>query len=162
MRSNERPSCPDCDSPLKAVGSRKRIIRRSDGERHTLIIRRLKCGKCGCLHHELPDIIVPYKRYDAETIEKVLSEKENTPSFPCETSTAVRLRVWFLLLRSYFEGTVRSLLFIYRRDRDLCGELSGLASLDPAILENGWLKRLVRTIVNSGRWRQTRSAYAVR
>ena len=82
------------------------MIRQSDGDRRTLIIRRLRCGRCVRLHHELPDIVVPYKRYDADTIEEVLSEKETNPSFPCETSTAVRLRVWFLLLRSYFEGTI--------------------------------------------------------
>jgi hypothetical protein len=33
--------------------------------------------------------------------------------------------------------------------------------LDPAMMENGWLKRLVRVIVNSGRWKQTRSAFPV-
>lgn len=138
------------------------MIRHSDGDRRTLIIRRLKCGRCGRLHHELPDIVVPYKRYDADTIEEVLSGKETNPSFPCETSTAVRLRVWFLLLRSYFEGTVRALRFLYRQDIALQEELAALASLEPAGMENGWLKRLVRVIVNSGRWQQTRSAYAVR
>ena len=137
------------------------MIRQSDGDRRTLIIRRLRCGKCGRLHHELPDIVVPYKRYDADTIEEVLSEKETNPSFPCETSTAVRLRVWFLLLRSYFEGTIRALSFLYRQDMALQEELATLACLEPADLENGWLKRLVRVIVNSGRWQQTRSAYAV-
>ena len=40
-------------------------------------------------------------------------------------------------------------------------ELATLACLEPADLENGWLKRLVRVIVNSGRWQQTRSAFAV-
>ena len=134
------------------------MIRQHDGSRHALIIRRLRCGRCCRLHHELPDSVVPYKRYDAETIEEVLTPEENIPSFPCETSTAVRLRLWFLLLRSYFEGTVRALLFLHRHDRDIQEKLSVLIPLDPARLENGWLKRLVRIIVNSGRWRQTRSA----
>lgn len=137
------------------------MIRKADGESHTLIIRRLWCGKCGRVHHELPDAVVPYKRYDAETIEEVLSPKDNSPSFPCETSTASRLRIWFLLLRGYFEGTLRALGFLYRRDQDLHEKLSGLIPLDPGTMENGWLKCLVRVIVNSGRWKQTRSAFAV-
>lgn len=143
------------------IGSRKRIIRQADGDSRTLLIRRLRCGDCGRVHHELPDIVVPYKRYDSETIEEILSPKDNSPSFPGETSTASRLRLWFLLLRGYFEGTLRALSFLYRRDRDLLEKLSGMISLDPAMMENGWLKRLVRVIVNSGRWKQTRSAFPV-
>ena len=137
------------------------MIRQADGESRTLLIRRLRCGDCGRVHHELPDIVVPYKRYDSETIEEILSPKDNSPSFPGETSTASRLRLWFLLLRGYFEGTLRALSFLYRRDRDLLEKLSGMIPLDPAMMENGWLKRLVRVIVNSGRWKQTRSAFPV-
>lgn len=137
------------------------MIRQTDGDSRTLLIRRLRCGDCGRVHHELPDIVVPYKRYDSETIEEILSPKDNSPSFPGETSTASRLRLWFLLLRGYFEGTLRALSFLYRRDRDLLEKLSGMIPLDPAMMENGWLKRLVRVIVNSGRWKQTRSAFPV-
>ncbi len=138
------------------------MIRRTDGDRHTLIIRRLRCGRCCRIHHELPDVIVPYKRYDAETIEEVLSPSENNPSFPCETSTASRLRTWFLLLHDYFEGTIRALRSLYSHDQAVLEELSALVPLEPGGMENGWLKRLVRATVNSGRWRQTRSAFAVR
>lgn len=61
------------------------MIRQADGDSRTLLIRRLRCGDCGRVHHELPDIVVPYKRYDSETIEEILSPKDNSPSFPGET-----------------------------------------------------------------------------
>ena len=48
---------------------------REDGSTATLIIRRLRCRKCGRIHHELPDSIVPYKRYDADAIETKLTDK---------------------------------------------------------------------------------------
>ena len=41
-------------------------------ERHVCIIRRMKCTKCGILHRELPDFLVPYKHYTAEVISGVL------------------------------------------------------------------------------------------
>ena len=88
------------------------MIRQADGDSCTLLIRRLRCGDCGRVHHELPDIVVPYKRYDSETIEEILSPKDNSPSFPGETSTASRLRLWFLLLRGYFEGTRQAVLLL--------------------------------------------------
>lgn len=44
----------------------------SGGTPLSMIIRRLRCGQCGKVHHELPDVVVPYKRHCAETIEKVI------------------------------------------------------------------------------------------
>ncbi|MEW5785724.1 MAG: DUF6431 domain-containing protein, partial [Bacillota bacterium] len=48
------------------IGSRKRTFINEAGEREILIIRRLRCKNCKRVHHELPDIIVPYKRYNSE------------------------------------------------------------------------------------------------
>ena len=38
------------------------------------MIRRLYCKKCRRLHNELPDILSPYKHYEAETIEGVVDD----------------------------------------------------------------------------------------
>lgn len=140
-------------------GSRKRKLLKQDGSGIRLIIRRLKCTGCGKIHHELPDCVVPYKRYDAGTIESVLRDSgTKLPDYPCESSTAKRLKCWFFLLHDYLEGVLRSLMEQYRYT-----EISTLAvSLLPLYpvrrQPDGFLKHLVLLITNAGRWVQTRSA----
>ncbi|MGB4509265.1 MAG: DUF6431 domain-containing protein, partial [Syntrophomonadaceae bacterium] len=56
----EQIPCPCCSGGLKVIGSRPRKCVNSVGERITLIIRRLRCVKCQRIHHELPDMLVPY------------------------------------------------------------------------------------------------------
>ena len=121
------------------------------------MIRRLRCRHCGRIHHELPDMVVPYKHHSAEVIEEILAEKEEE-TYPCETSTALRLRCWFSLLREYFERALRAIRYIHRQDEVICQELSALIPLTPASLAAGWLKSIVRILVNSGFWLQTRFA----
>ncbi|WP_367618590.1 DUF6431 domain-containing protein [Paenibacillus andongensis] len=41
-----------------------------------LVVRRLRCSKCRNIHHELPDCIVPYKRYESSCIEEVVPEPD--------------------------------------------------------------------------------------
>ncbi|PWJ51571.1 hypothetical protein SAMN05216529_102345 [Faecalicatena contorta] len=109
---------------------------------------------CGCIHHELPDIIIPYKRYDSETIAGILTrDADNLQDFPGELSTALRLKLWLFLLCDYIEGTLYALKELYH--------LKSLLLLPLYPLErqaDGWLAALVRKLVNSGRWPQTRSA----
>jgi hypothetical protein len=130
------------------------------GERKSLIIRRLRCLGCGRVHHELPDLIVPYKRYSSETVELIItSSNTETDDYPCELSTAIRLKIWFFLLREYFKNTLISLTFLYDYDVALCNEINNLITcIDLRSGVTGWLKKLVRYLVNSGRWLHTRSA----
>lgn len=130
------------------------------GDKKILIVRRLRCTGCGRIHHELPDLIVPYKRYSCEAVEFIIStSKEHEDDYPCELSTSVRLKIWFFLLRQYFRNTLVSLTFLYDYDRDLCNEINQLLPcLEFGLGFTGWLKKLVRFIVNSGRWLHTRSA----
>lgn len=130
---------------------------RDDGTTAHLIIRRLYCEDCRKIHHELPDLAVPYKHYSANAIEKVL-KGSTLDCFPGEASTAIRLRVWFLLLHEYFERSIEALKLIHKEDCQLVDELSSLIPLDPAELTTGWLRHLVRILVNSARWVQTRFA----
>ena len=157
MRSSETPHCPVCDSLLYVSGSRKRRLREADGSQSILIVRRLRCGHCCRIHHELPDAVVPYKRYCSETVEEILSGKDSS-TYPCENSTAARLRTWFLLLREYCESALTAIMHLYKQDRQLKEELSALIPLDPAVLPAGWLKKVVRALVGAGFWQQTRSA----
>lgn len=141
---------------MKVIGSRERTLLANDGSEKILIIRRLRCKGCGRIHHELPDIVIPYKRYDAQTIENILSGKEeHLDDYPCELSTAKRLKLWFYLLRNYFESTLHALRFLFTGE----GTIRLLLPLLPLSGHfTGWLKALVRYTVNSGRWVQTRSA----
>ena len=116
------------------------------------------CENCRRIHHELPGTIVPYKRYSAEVVEEILSGQEKEPSYPCETSTALHIRNWFSLLRDYLESVIEALKLLYKNDLPLLAALEQLQPLKPSLLPAGWLKSLVRIVVNSGRWVQTRSA----
>ena len=156
VKSREKSYCPYCEESFKVIGSRKRIIFRQDGSKERLIIRRLQCCECYRISHELPDIIIPYKRYESDVIADALDGTVSSQNdcCPAEHSTIQRWKIWFSLLHDYFEGAVYALM-----------ELMNIESfvvripLYPLSLQSdGWLKVLVRNLVNSGRWRQTRFA----
>ena len=68
IRSREQHTYPICQSEVYVIGSRERVLSLRK-EKKTLIIRRLRCGNCKTVHHELPGVVVPYKRYGRKTIE---------------------------------------------------------------------------------------------
>lgn len=132
--------CPICGGRLNVCGSRHRILILEDGSRQTLIIRRLVCVDCKKIHHELPDIIVPYKRHCAETIEKII---ECQGSVCCEESTILRIRAWWVALSQYFAGVLESLK----------------AKHGEVLPERATLKEIVRAVANTNLWPHTRSAF---
>ena len=75
VRSNETNNCPICESSVYVQGVRRRKYIKDSGEYHTLIIRRLRCKDCNKIHHELPDILIPYKRHCVNTIEKIVADE---------------------------------------------------------------------------------------
>jgi len=82
IRSNEHSTCPICQEELKPIGSRIRKVKMPDSqEKRRLVIRRLRCQNPSCrtIHHELPDIVVPFKRYGRETVEKIINAEEADP-----------------------------------------------------------------------------------
>lgn len=151
VRSNETVSCPVCNGKLLVVGSRTRKLIREDDDNVTLNIRRLQCHSCGKIHHELPDCIVPYKRYSAEIIVEAVTTDTLRSTFSGETSTLIRLRVWFKLLLDYVSRLREHFLLLYKIN------ISNIA-----IDTIGGLKRIVRILVNSSFWAQTRLAMTVR
>ncbi len=91
--SHEHAICPLCKSELKLIGRRNRSIIDIDCCKWMLLLRRLKCKGCGTIHHELPSLIVPYKRYTIECIEKSLfSSSKNCVC--AEESTFRRWKEW--------------------------------------------------------------------
>jgi hypothetical protein len=113
----------------------------SKGRKLTITIRRLRCKECLRLHHELPDMLVPYKRHCAQTIEKII--RGEVAGLDCEERTIKRLKGWWAGLEIYIGGIVASLEAKY-----------GVR------IEGSAPREIIRAVVNSHLWAHTRTAYA--
>ena len=105
--SEEDGVCPVCIGTLKVIGCRKRGVINSEGNKETLVIRRLRCKICGKIHHELPDKVIPYKRHCADTIENVINGE--VKDVYCDFLTESRIKAWWTAFRLYFESVLASL-----------------------------------------------------
>jgi len=130
-----------CGGTLEVTGSRVRKVIDSDGTTRKLVIRRLRCKRCGRLHHELPDIIIPYKRHCAQTIERIISGR--SAEVCCEESTIRRIKAWWAASRLYFESVLVSLW-----------EKLGIV-FSPSAAP----REIVRAVANAHLWVHTRSAF---
>lgn len=162
VKSSEQNPCPVCNGLLKVIGSRRRGYINELGDCKTLMIRRLRCSPCKKIHHELPDLLVPYKRHESKSIETAVSG-EATLTVAADESTIRRWKKWFSSLSEYFAGILFSLALRY-------GIKSGedLSDLPRSPLQRirlyvggapRWLARIVRPVVNVNSWVQTRSAF---
>jgi len=114
----------------------------TDGEVKILVIRRLRCRECDKIHHELPDILVPYKRHCAETIENIISGKAGET--PCEERTSRKIMAWWITLSLYFKMVLASLNEKYKTTFS--------AQATP--------KEIVRAVANANLWIHTRSVFS--
>ncbi|MGI6649029.1 MAG: DUF6431 domain-containing protein [Bacillota bacterium] len=162
VRSAEQNPCPCCNGLLKVIGSRHRRFINGIGNKNVLVIRRLRCRHCHRIHHELPDILVPYKRHSSESIESVISGNDDL-TVAADESTIGRWRNWFVELSDYILGCLISIMIRYGRE-----SVEGISNLPKSTLQRiwhyvgnspGWLARIVRPIVNLNFWIQTRSAF---
>lgn len=162
VRGAEQIHCPCCSGQLKVVGSRRRKYVNSAGDTVVLVIRRLRCCDCRRIHHELPDILVPYRRYDSKSIEAGLSGNRDL-CVGADESTIRRWRKWFRDLAGYLLGCLASI-----RIRHAGISAEGVSSLPESALQRiqryvgdapGWLARVVRPVANSNLWVHTRSAF---
>ena len=163
VRSNEQTAlCANCGRAMSVCGSRRRGYIESSGEKKVLVIRRLNCKPCRQIQHELPDLLVPYKRYDRESIEAELEGTGQRQS-AADNSTISRWQSWFSSLSNHIYGGL--LAARHRLDRTFAESKDSLSrSLLQRILhlvgaEFGWLGRTVRTLVQMKLWVQTRSAF---
>ena len=146
--------CPCCSGELCVIGSRKRAWFKGNGDRSKLVIRRLQCQLCSKIHHELPDLLVPYKRYEAQSIEEAVAEPPRN-DIAAEQSTLARWRSWFGAWAVYAAGCLQAIALRYdlpavhasmpdRSAFQLLGRYVGKAS--------GWLSRVVRPLTNQHLW----------
>ncbi len=162
MRSEEQNFCPCCSGNLKVVGSRERKCIEGSGEKMVLVIRRLRCTQCKRIHHELPDMLVPYKRHTRKSIEEVIIEYSNL-SVSADESTLRRWKSWFNDISDYFQGCLKSIAI--RSGRESAEDKSGFPKSKLQRIWHyvgdapGWLARAVRPIVNTNLWTHTRSAF---
>ena len=93
------------------IGSRRRILCKQDGSCVFLVVRRLRCLECERISHELPDIVVPYKHHELDTIADGLVEDDSLArkSCPAEVSTINRWKHWFFSSHIFFEESLRTL-----------------------------------------------------
>jgi len=134
VRTNERGYCPICGTALLMRGWRARNMIENSGAKVKLKIRRLKCGKCKRIHHELPDCIVPYKRHSAETIENIISG--SSENVPCENRTIRRIVYWWKTVLPYFLSILKSLAEKYELKFD-----------EPPLF-----KEIIQAAVNTNNW----------
>jgi len=133
--------CPVCGHVLIVIGTRERKYIKGDGIKEILIIRRLRCKECLVIHHELPDILIPYKRHCAGTVENII--RGDTVDVCCEERTIRRIRAWWAACRLYFESVLASLREKY----------------DAVFSPNPAPKEIVRAVVNANLWAHTRSMF---
>jgi hypothetical protein len=76
------------------------------------MIRRLLCSVCNKIHNELPDLLVPYKRYESKSIEAVVSG-DGSLTVAADESTISRWKRWFLTMPNYLAGALLSIAIRY-------------------------------------------------
>lgn len=161
VRSGEQNLCPCCGGRFKVIGSRKRKYINGIGEKVVLVIRRLQCSHCSKVHHELPDILTPYKRYGSESIEAVVSG-ESELTVAADESTINRWKHWFQEISNYLASVLVSIAIRY-----CLKSVEGESNLPQSPLQRiwqlvgnapHWLARTVRSVVNANYWVHTRSA----
>ncbi|WP_092472327.1 DUF6431 domain-containing protein [Desulfotruncus arcticus] len=162
VRSGEQNPCPCCGGTLKVIGSRRRSYIKDTGNINILVIRRLQCYNCGRIHHELPDILVPYKRYESKSIESVITS-ESLLTVMADESTIWRWRTWFSNLSGHFLGCLISISIRLGKET-----VESTCHLPKSTLQRiwhyvgdapKWLARTVRPVANSNFWIHTRSAF---
>ncbi len=171
VRSLEPFFCPCChSSEKKVIGSRNRKVFEAHEISGNLVekvlrIRRLQCKSCLKIHHELPDLLIPYKLHAAAIIEAALEETETvlvTQAVPVETSTHRRWKVWFDGITCHLLGALHTM---ERKETMEKTPLIGTALQRFRKYVGsapGWLSRIVQSLVKKNLWVQTRSAFCAR
>jgi len=160
--SHEKSICPCCSGVLECVGSRPRTCINEASDKQKLIIRRLHCEGCRRIHHELPDLLIPYKRYESKCIEAVI-EENTLLTVAADESTIRRWREWFRRIVEYLAGCLESAATrfgIGEAAKPKDGYLSPPERIKrQAGAEEGWMAKAVRTATNMNLWVHTRSAF---
>lgn len=121
------------------------------------MIERRTCSNksCGRCHRLLPDMLVPYKQYEAQLIEDVIEgvlSEDDIPIevFPCE-ATIERWRKWASQLIHDAEGQIRSAAYrILDLSEEFLGSTESLLERMKERITCGWLAVTLRLMINTG------------
>ena len=83
--------CPCCAGRLTYFDTVKRKLWTKHRKKQIVYIPRYRCPACRTVHRVLPEIVVPYQRYEAELIRGVLEglitvETLGYEDYPCEAT----------------------------------------------------------------------------
>lgn len=163
VRCAEVVPSPCCGEELRVIGSRKRKIVSGGGDHRLLVIRRMRCSQCRKIHHELPECIVPYKRYESECLEQVVSKSETASTVAADDATLRRWKDWFQEQSTYLLGALRSIVIRFHQnpvEKSSVPSQSAHQDFGHYVGDApGWLARIVRPVVNLNLWVHTRSAF---
>ena len=140
--ADEPLNCPSCDSSdLIRKGWRSRKLITFIGSFVLLFIQRVRCKACNKIHHVLPDTIVPYKRYDAETIESVIRGNPEQALCELEEQEIYRIKKWWGEMAHYISK--KAPVVFAKREIQISSESA--------------LTTVVRSLANTHLWPGTRS-----
>ena len=165
--------CPNCGSLLKYHCRVNRTLKNIESIRNVYSIRILKCNNERCptiYHRELPDIIIPLKRYDAESIEEAISQKHIKMTVAADESTIRRWRKWFEQHQIYLMMALLSVVTTIETEAEASSLVKQEINSNNPIKrikemvdrETKWLNETVRILVNSAKWIFNRSAFLSR
>jgi hypothetical protein len=160
--------CPICCELLVYHSRVRRLLKDASGKETTYNVRVLKCENEACpqtYHRELPDIIIPYRRYDTETIETAIDNCDSDLLEAPDMLTIKRWQEWFksqaiyimmalLSIAATIENNVEtSSLSIQEKNSD-----NPLETIKKIVARKiKWLGKTARILVNSSKWLFNRS-----
>jgi hypothetical protein len=124
-------------------------------------IRRLRCVGCRRIHHELPDLLVPYKHYEAAVLESVATPGAML-DVAADESTLYRWRLWLAQMAAYWMGGLQAIAHRFKLPVEGPSGLptSSLLGIGRFVgMGSGWMGRLVRPLVHAQLWVHTRFAF---
>jgi len=162
--------CPICGKPLEYHSWVKRQLKDIADKKVTYNIRVMKCNNIACTqkyHRELPDIIIPYRRYDANSIETAIDQENPDVLIAPDESTIKRWRAWFKLnimqimlalisVAIEIEDTVK-VSSLENQKQTSRNPLETIKEIVGRSVK--WLNETVRILVNSAKWSFNRSAF---
>ena len=160
--------CPNCGNQLEYHNRTMRGLTDKTGKRSAYSIRVLKCVNQACpitYHRELPDIMIPYQRYDAESVEEAIAQSDVDITVAADQSTIYRWRKWFSSKATHIIMALLSVTAVIDGNADTSSlaikkQVKPIEAIKEIVSrEVNWMKETVRILVNSSKWIINRSAF---
>jgi len=160
--------CPNCGCYLEYHSRVIRHLTDITGTKSRYKIRILKCDNKACpttYHRELPDIIIPYRRYSTESLEEAITKGNAEITVAADESTIRRWRMWFRMNATYIVMALTSVLVVLGNNVEssslkIQSIQDTIKTIKRTVVRKAkWLNETVRILVNSAKWVFNRSAF---